>query len=106
MDGAQGLQRHSLSVKDFPNLHYVLVKGTAANVSMETPDRVDEIFARDNRIGIRVEVVQDTEFLAAYFSRVAVLEIDRDGVRVDLRSGEREWVVHHSNVLCDIVVTR
>jgi len=92
MDGAQAIERPAVVGVSVADLRDVLVERTAADIGVYAPDGVNQAVATDDDAGIRVQVVEDAELLAAELMFLAAGEDELEPLGMDFRAIEAEHV--------------
>ncbi len=92
MDGAQAVERPAVVGVSVSDLRDVLVERTAPDIGVYAPDGVDQAMSADDDAGIRVQVIEDTKFLAAELPLLVSTEDELEPLGMHFGSVEEEYV--------------
>lgn len=90
--------------KHCPHLDNVLVEAAATDIGMDTPHSVNEGAAGNDRIGVIMEVAEDTEFLAPDFGGTLAGEFDLHAIGVNGGSLEIERCLAGTGIFGDLFI--
>src|SRR4051812_23212872 len=88
--GAEGAQVQAVRAEKVAHLHDVLIERAALHVGVDAPDGMDQRLARDDLAGVRIEVGEDAELLAAELLHRHSRKLDLEPLGRDLGAAKLE----------------
>ncbi len=92
MDGAQAVERPAVVGVSISDLRDVLVERSTPDIGVHAPDGMDQTMSADDDAGIRVQVIEDTKFLAAELPLLVSTEDELEPLGMHFGSVEEEYV--------------